>query len=128
VVVASLLGYATDLFSGALLGQHALLRALTFAVTRLANRRLDLRQPIPLACLVAALTVLDAAGVMALTRLFAGRVAIDGDLLLLLGAQVLVNAVAAPMMSASMRGLLDWTAHDEGLRRTVRLAPRPPIP
>ena len=127
LVVAGALGYAADLFSGSLLGQHALLRALTCAGTRLANRGLDLRRFLPLAVFAALLTLSEAAAVGGLTQLFAGRAVFDRALAAVLGQQVLVNALAAPLVCAAASRVVRWTLPEESTRRSVRLAPRRPV-
>lgn len=47
-ILAALLGFATDLLSGALLGQHALVFLLVFATGQLAARQLNLRSALSL--------------------------------------------------------------------------------
>ncbi len=127
LAVAGTLGYAADLFSGSLLGQHALLRALACAGTKLANRGLDLRRFLPLAVFTALLTLAEAAAVGGLTKLFAGRAVFDRALLAVLGQQALVNALAAPLVSAAAGRIVHWTLPEESTRRSVRLAPRRPV-
>jgi rod shape-determining protein MreD len=122
--LAAGLGYATDLLSGALLGQHALLRMLACAAARLANRRLDLRRGLPLAAFAAVLTLADAAGLALLNRAVGGRAVLDLSMLPLLGGQVLVNAVAAPLVVGLAGTLLRWVTPEESARRLVRLEPR----
>ena len=124
LALAAALGYAADLLSGALLGTHALLRMLACATTRLANRRLDLRRGLPLAAFAAVLTVADAAGLALLFRAVTGRAALDVSLLPLLGSQVLVNALAAPLVVALAALVLRWVTPEESTRRLVRLEPR----
>jgi rod shape-determining protein MreD len=127
LVVAGALGYASDLFSGSLLGQHALLRALACIGTRLANTGLDLRRFLPLAIYAALLTLAEAVALGGLTALFAGRAAFDGALAGVLGQQMLVNALAAPLVSAAAGRIVRWTLPEESLRRSVRLDPRRPM-
>ena len=70
--IAAALGWAADLLSGALLGQHALLRVVAFAVTRIANRQLDLRRRAPLWVLALALSAGTEVGVGGLSWLMGG--------------------------------------------------------
>jgi rod shape-determining protein MreD len=125
--VAGALGYASDLLSGSLLGQHALLRALACVGTRLANTGLDLRRFLPLAIFAALLTLAEAAALGGLSTLFAGRAAFDRALFAVLGQQMLVNALAAPFVSAVAGRVVRWTLPEESLRRSVRLDPRRPM-
>jgi rod shape-determining protein MreD len=127
LVVAGSLGYAADLFSGSLLGQHALLRALACVGTRLANQGLDLRRFLPLAVFAGLLTLGEAAAVGGLTTLFAGRAVFDRALAVVLGQQLVVNALAAPLVCAAAGRVVRWTLPEESLRRSVRLEPRRPM-
>ena len=47
LVVAATLGYAADLFSGSLLGEHALLLVLVCGATRVASLQLHLARSVP---------------------------------------------------------------------------------
>jgi rod shape-determining protein MreD len=122
--ISVLLGYAVDLMSGALLGQHALLRLVAYAGTKLANRRLDLRRPLPLSAFVAALTIADTLGVVLTTRALGGRAPLELGLAPVLGLQILVNAAAAPLISALASAVLRWVTPEDSARRVVRLEPR----
>lgn len=57
VLLAVVLGYAMDLVSGSLLGQHALLRLLSYLAAALAARQLDLTGGLPVAMLVLSMTL-----------------------------------------------------------------------
>ena len=60
VLIAALLGYATDCLSGSLLGQHMLLSIGAFAAARVAASQLNLRGPIPQATFVLVLAAVHA--------------------------------------------------------------------
>ena len=70
VCVAGAIGYTTDLLSGSLLGQHALLRLAAYAVARFGNRHLNLRGALPQAVFVAVLTCANAFAMALLTSFF----------------------------------------------------------
>lgn len=120
LLLAALLGYARDLLSGSLLGQHALLHLFAFTATLVATRQLNLRGSWPLAFFAIALTVFYGLGMLALTGFFVG----GADLQLgWLGAQALhavMTGVFAPAVSAVVGRALEW-ADDEPGRRTLGL-------
>jgi cell shape-determining protein MreD len=124
LVVAALLGYATDLLSGSLLGQYVLLRIAAYGAARFASGRLNLRGPLPLALFMALLSVADAVALGALSSFVAVA---EGPRVVGLGAllpHAAVNGIAAPVVAAGARLLLAWLSDDEGVQRTMRLAPR----
>jgi rod shape-determining protein MreD len=117
LVLSALIGYASDLLSGSLLGQHALLSLVAFVTARLGSRQLNLRGAFPLAAFTAALTLGYGAGVVALSGFFTGRGSPDwswfGELL----QHAVVNAaLVAPVMRA--------LGEEEAGRRILRLEPR----
>lgn len=124
VVLAALLGYTTDLLSGSLLGQHALLRMTAYGVARFGSARLNLRGPLPQALFVGFLSVAHALG---LWGLFAFFVADTGSSLLTLRElllHALVNGIAAPFVSQAIGALLDRLGDDDASQRPMRLEPR----
>ena len=96
VCVAAAIGFATDLLSGSLLGQHALLRLAAYAAARVGSRHLNLRGALPQVAFVAGLTAANALALALLTSFFspgsgAGIVAVR-ELL----PQALANAALRP--------------------------------
>ena len=73
VLVCAALGFGADMFSGALLGQHAFLRLVEFAVVRALVGQLDLARPIPFSIFAFGVALADAAGSAALIRFFLGE-------------------------------------------------------
>jgi rod shape-determining protein MreD len=124
LVVASLLGYWTDLLSGALLGQHALLRLLTWLAVRYGSRHLSLRSSLALAACVAALTVLNALALSALTSFFAAGAAPDPGWYRDLAPQALVNAVLAPLAVRLADRLVSFVGDEDAARRSLRFDSR----
>ncbi len=57
IVLSVVLGYGMDLLSGSLMGQHALLRLVTFLAAALAARQLDLSGGVPIGIFVLIMTV-----------------------------------------------------------------------
>ncbi len=125
MVLAVGLGLGADMLSGALLGQQAALRLLELTATRLVAAQLDLRRSLPLAVFTLALSAADLAGMAGLTRLFLGRLDFQwvqlGPLVLRCG----VNAVAAPLVAAVVRGVVERLRETEA-RREMRLDTRRP--
>ena len=124
VLLATLLGYATDMFSGSLLGEHALLRLATYGAARFASARLNLRGPLPQALFVALLCVAHALALWGLVASFTPAV---GWPLVTLGSLLpyaLVNGLVAPFTTHGVGVLLTRLGDEEGGNRLVRLEPR----
>lgn len=121
LALSAWLGFVSDLLSGALLGQHALLRVLAFAVARLTSSHVNLQGPFTQMVLAAGLTLASAFGMLALTAFFeAGSAAVFpvADLVW----HSAVNALLAPVVvGLAVRGLA--RLEDDG-RRPLRLEPR----
>jgi rod shape-determining protein MreD len=124
LLLAAVLGYATDLLSGSLLGQQMLLRMLGFAAVRFSRARLNLRGPLPLALFTAALTLVLALSLRALSAFF------DPDLG---GPHVspakvlphaLVNGLAVPFVTAWVGALLARFGDDDAAQRPLRIETR----
>jgi rod shape-determining protein MreD len=124
MLIAALLGVLSDLLSGSLLGQHALLRVAVFCVSRLGNRGLDLRGAIPQALFVAVLTVVNAVALGVLTVFFASVTGIGFVEVRDLAPQALVNALFAPVVVAGVARIRSGLGDEETGRRLVTLAPR----
>lgn len=120
IVLAALLGYATDVLTGSLLGHHALVFVVAFALTRLAGAQLDLRRGLPVLFLVAALSASCGLLTVALARLFTGEAAWPA-LGRLLG-QAGLDAVVAPLLLPLFAAVALRLSEDD--RRAVHLGPR----
>lgn len=124
LVLAAVSGFAVDLFSGGLLGQHALLRVGVFAAARLLSLHVNLLGVLAQTLFAGAATAAHAVGVAALTALFSpgaglGLVA-PGDVALHAG----VNALLAPLVTAVVSTLVSWLGDEDAGRRALRLEPR----
>jgi rod shape-determining protein MreD len=128
VVLAALCGYVVDLFSGALLGQNALLSVLAFMAARALSVHVSMIGALPQMVFAAALTALHAIGMVGLTTLFTP----GADFSLLRPAVVLprvgVNAIAAPAVNWVVSGLVAWVVGEEIGRRPLRIATRSWVP
>jgi len=124
VAIATLLGFAADLLSGSLLGEHALLRLLEFGAARFASRHLNLRGPLPQAVFVVVLTVANAFGVGLLNSFFTSRGGIDAVMLRYVVPHAFANALFAPLLSRAVERLINFFGDEEGGRRLLRLEPR----
>lgn len=74
---AVLLGYAMDLVSGSLMGQHAFLRLLTYLAAALCARQLDLSGGIPVSIFVFVGTVIYGVAVVSMLSFFVGASGVD---------------------------------------------------
>lgn len=124
LVLAATLGYAADLLSGSLLGEHALLRLGVYAAARLASRQLNLRGAFPLACFVFAATFAYALGVNALGGLFGAGATFGWSRLGELALHASLNAVLAPAVSRALERLLGWAGEDDARRRPLSVGTR----
>jgi rod shape-determining protein MreD len=120
LLIAAGLGSMADVLTGALLGQHALLFVVAFAITRLAGAQLDLRRTVPTAFLVGALSVAYGLGSVALSRLFADGVAWPAAGRLF--GQAAIDGIVAPLVLPFLSKLVQALTDDD--RRAVPLAPR----
>jgi rod shape-determining protein MreD len=125
LLVAAGLGFATDTLSGSLAGQHALLRVLEFAAIRPVAAQLDLRRARPLVVFAFALSLGDAAGMAALTRLFLGPLGLSAGDLGALAARAAVTALAGPFVILAARRLVERLGESDA-RREMRLDTRRP--
>jgi len=124
VCVAGAIGYTTDLLSGSLLGQHALLRLAAYAVARFGNRHLNLRGALPQAAFVAALTGANAFAMALLTSFFSPGVEVGMVALRELLPQVVANALFAPLVAFVTARIVVRLGDEDGGQRVLPLAPR----
>ncbi len=124
VTFAALLGFATDLLSGSLLGQHALLRMAALAATRLFSGRLNLRGSLPQAIFVTLLSVGDALALWALAAFFSPEASPGPGIRSGLLPHALVNGLCAPFVIAGTARLLNRVGREEPGQRLMRLEPR----
>jgi rod shape-determining protein MreD len=122
VGVAAWIGFVSDLLSGSLLGQHAVLRVLAFGAARLTSLHMNLQGPFTQMALGGALTLASAFGTVALTAFFAAGATTLAPALEIVW-HTAVNAVAAPFAVAAVARLLALLGEDDG-RRVLRLEPR----
>ena len=118
--LAAALGYATDVLSSSLLGQHAMLRLLAFAAARLGGRQLNLRGSLPLAVFAGGLTIVYALALQGQLAFFAGAQAEVGAVGRTL-VHAAVNAFFAPIVAMFVERASSWAGDDDVARRAVRL-------
>jgi len=122
LVVAATLGYAADVLSGALLGQHALLLVVACAATRGASVQLHLARTAARLTLVVGLSVLYHAGHAGLVLLFADGEVSGGLLLRHAAVPIVLNALVGPAVLALAEGWAELLGREEeGVRRPPRL-------
>jgi len=122
LLVAFLLGYAADLLSGSLLGQHALLHLFVFAGARIVVRRLNFHGGLPLAVFAGVVILIYDVALLALTGFFVGSVELRwswlGDELV----HAAMGALFAPAVSAGVGRVSSWLAEGGGARRTLEVS------
>ncbi len=126
LLMAALLGYATDMLSGSLLGQHALLRLFVFAGARLASSQLNLRGALPLSIFAAGVSLAYGGALLGLTGFFAAPAVPSWSWFADLVEHALVNAIVAPAVYSAVEWIALWSGEDEAGRRPLRLEPRRP--
>ena len=126
MLLATGVGFGADLLSGALLGQHALLRLGAFLATRFVSGQFHLKG-LPLAACVFAVTVADSVGTAVLGWLFAGDPVLGLHAPLDLLSRALVNALFAPLVVGILDTVLELLVEREARRRDVRLETRRPV-
>jgi rod shape-determining protein MreD len=126
LVVCAALGFGADMFSGALLGQHAFLRLVEFALVRALVGQLDLRRPLPFSIFAFGVALADAAGSAVLIRFFLGELVLDTHTLGVVALRSLATATAAPLVLALARRVAEWGGQGE-TRREMRLETKRPV-
>lgn len=124
VAVVVALGYVADLFSGTLLGQHALLRVLVYGASRAASAHLNLRGALPQAVFVALLTAAHAVALAGSTAFFLPGVGLVLPPAGAVAVHAVANAPCAPLVTAVVARLVTLLGPEEGGRRLLRLEPR----
>jgi rod shape-determining protein MreD len=127
LLLAAGLGFGTDVLSGTLLGQVALLRLAACAVTRFVHGQFHLERSLPLAAFCFAVSLLDAVGLAALSRLFLGASPVGLDGLPVALGRATLNALLAPSVHRLVSGVLEGLHDGEARRREVRFDTRRPV-
>jgi rod shape-determining protein MreD len=118
--LATCLGYATDVLSGSLLGQHALLRLFSFAAATFGSRQLNLRGAVPLAIFAGGLTLAYGLALHGLGGFFTAGSALPASAFGRMLAHAAVNSLFAPLVSHGVGWLCAVAGEDDG-RRGMRL-------
>jgi rod shape-determining protein MreD len=128
LLVAALVGYAADLLSRSLLGQHAALAAMAYAVTLVVTLQLDLLRPTARLAFVALLSLAWDLGHVGISRLFSGSAGLDAEFARAAAIHAAVNALASLVVLGLVRSVAARLAgDDEAPRRALRVAARGPV-
>jgi len=122
LVLAAVCGFVVDLFSGALLGQNALLSVLAFVASRALSVQVSMIGALSQMIFAAGLTAVHAIGIVGLTALFTPGADFTMLRLAVLAPRVGVNAITAPAVIWLVSGLVAWVVGEELSRRTLRIA------
>lgn len=124
LVLAAGLGFAADLLSGSLLGQHALLRVVVFSSALLAGRQLNLRGSLPLVVFVISVSLVYGVAVYVVSSFFVGAGA-PGLLWALDGVKhSVVNGAFAIGVFSLVTRVTVWAGDDDAAMRTRRIDSR----
>jgi cell shape-determining protein MreD len=121
--LAAFLGYMADLYSGSLMGQHALLRIFAFSSALLASRQLNLKGASPLMLFAAGLTIVYGLSSHWISTSFVESEALGWSGLGELGVHAVVNAVVSPVVLGIVTRVSAWSGGDETSGRTLRFDP-----
>lgn len=124
LVLALLLGYASDLLSGSLLGQHALLHLLVYGAARSGTARLNLRGPLPQMLFACFLSAGYAAALFGLVAFFMPEAGAPVGRLGELVPHALVTGAMAPLVTAGVSRLLVALGEEDGPQRLLPYQPR----
>jgi len=116
LVLSAALGYTADLYSGALLGQTAVLRIVAISSASLASRQLNLRGGLPLMLFTAALTLACGLLSQGLSSAFVGASSLGFVGLGALLVHAAVNALTAPSVIGLVRRVSVWAGDEAGGR------------
>jgi rod shape-determining protein MreD len=126
LIVAFVLGLGSDMVSGALLGQHALVRMIEFIAVRGFASQLDLRRFIPQAVVGFTLSLVDAALVAGVSLLFVSSFSVAFSEIGALLSRATATGLAAPLVGGFARGVVEWLSETEA-RREMRIETRRPV-
>jgi rod shape-determining protein MreD len=128
LVLAAVCGFIVDLFSGALLGQHALLSVLVFVGARGLSVRVSMIGALPQMICAAALTAVHAIGMVGLTTFFTPGADFSLLRMAIILPRVAANAITAPAVSWAVSGLVAWIIGEDVGRRPLQIATRSWVP
>ena len=117
-VLTAGLGFAMDAVSGSLLGQHALLRLLTYLAAAIAARQLDLSGGLPTAFLTFALSLAYGFGIVATRSVFLGSALLGIEVYAVAVAQALVNMLFSGVVVGLVERIVSRFADEEVARRS----------
>jgi rod shape-determining protein MreD len=120
-VLAALLGFAADLLSGSLMGQHALLRLLAYVGAYFAGGQLNLKGSIPVAIFGASVSLLYGLALVVLTGFFVGDSGFAWRGFADLSIHSVINGVFAPWIFALVTRALAWSGDPESAARTLHI-------
>ena len=117
LVLATLLGFAMDLVSGSLMGQHALMRIATYLAAFLAARQLDLSGAYPVTVFVFVLMVVYGLAIVVTLSFFVGSAGIGLHVVAQALCHAFANALAAmPVITIVERLLARFSEEELGRR------------
>jgi rod shape-determining protein MreD len=117
LLLSGLLGFAMDAVSGSLIGQHALLRLVSYLVAAVASRQLDLSGGIPIALLTFSLSVAYGFGIVATRSMFLGPEPIALEVVAVAIAHGFVNMLCAGPVVGFVERIVNRFADEELTRR-----------
>ncbi len=117
LLIAVPLGYAMDLLSGSLMGQHAFMRVVSYIIAAIASRQLDMSGGLPVSIFVFGMTIFYGLGIVATLSFFSGSNVIGVDVISSAFGHAIANVIAAGPMIALVERVVDRFSDDDVGRR-----------
>ena len=117
-LLTAVLGFAMDAVSGSLVGQHALLRLVTYLVAAISARQLDLSGGIPTALLTFVLSLGYGFGVVATRSVLLVPEPIGVEIFVMAAVQAIVNTICAGTLVGGVERIVNRFADEEVGRRS----------
>jgi rod shape-determining protein MreD len=124
LVLAAALGFAADLLSGSLVGQHALLRVIAFSSAYLAGRQLNLKGSLPLVVFAVSVSFVYGVAVYLVSTFFVGAGAPSFGWLADGLQHAVVNGVFAVWVFRAVTAVATWSGDPDAPSRTLPIDAR----
>jgi rod shape-determining protein MreD len=124
LVLAASLGFAADLLSGSLMGQHGLLRLFVFVAAFFAGRQLNLKGSLPLALFVGVVTLVYGLLLYLVSDFFIGGAGATWRFAIELTQHAIINALVAPRIFSVVTRASVWSGDDDTASRVLHIDSR----
>jgi cell shape-determining protein MreD len=123
LVLAAGLGFAADLLSGSLMGQHSLLRLLVFVSSFFAGRQLNLKGALPQVLFAAGVTIFYSMALVSVSAFFMGGSGLGWGGVMTLLQHAAVNGLVAPLIYSIVARTIVWLGEEDASVRALNIEP-----